>query len=210
MAITDAGRTSPARSTAEAQRTRVVAHAVRVFARTGYHATPVTDVAAAAGISPAYIFRLFPGKLGLFVAAVEHCYELMRRAMERGADTAPADADPGQVLAAMGDAYVELIRDRDVLMLALHAQSATDVPEIRRAVQRGVGEVVGTVRVLSGAEPHAVQQFMAVGLLCQLIVTADLDRVQADWAATLTTGIKHLDELHPDPVTGAVPAERSA
>lgn len=190
---------APARSTAEAQRTRVVTHAVQAFARTGYHATPVTDVAAAAGISAAYIFRLFPGKLGLFVAAVDHCYELMRATMERGAATAPDDADAGQVLAAMGDAYVELIRDRDVLMLALHAQSATDVPEIRAAVQRGVGKVVRAVTVLSGAEPPAVQQFMAVGLLCQLIVTADLDSVQADWADTLTAGIRHLDELHPDP-----------
>lgn len=198
MAI-DTTAAAPARSTAEAQRTRVVTHAVRVFARTGYHATPVTDVAAAAGISAAYVFRLFPGKLGLFVAAVDHCYERMRTTMERGAANAPDDADAGQVLAAMGDAYVELIRDRDVLLLALHAQSATDVPEIRAAVQRGVGEVVRAVTLLSGAEPVAVQQFMAVGLLCQLIVTADLDSVQADWADTLTAGIRHLDELHPDP-----------
>lgn len=186
------------RSTADAQRSRVVGHAVRVFARTGYHATPVTDVAQAAGISPAYVFRLFPGKLGLFLAAVEHCYALMRSAMEDGAKAAPAGADPGQVLEAMGDAYVQLIRDRDVLMLALHAQSASEVPQIREAVQRGVGEVVSTVRVLSGADEPAVQQFMAVGLLCQLIVTADLDRVDADWARTLTAGIRHLDELHPD------------
>lgn len=175
----------------------MVSHAVHVFARTGYHATPVTDVAAAAGISAAYIFRLFPGKLGLFVAAVDHCYARMRQAMQDGAAAAPAEAGPEAVLGAMGDAYVDLIRDRDVLMLALHAQSASEVPEIRAAVQRGIGDVVTTVSALSGAGDHAVQQFMAVGLLCQLIVTADLDGLQTDWARSLTAGIRHLDELHP-------------
>lgn len=196
--MTTTGATTRARSTAEAQRARVVSHAVHVFARTGYHATPVTDVAVSAGISAAYIFRLFPGKLGLFVAAVDHCYEQMRGAMQEGAKAAPDDGTPEQVLGAMADAYVALIRDRDLLMLSLHAQSASEVPEIRQAVQRGVGEVVSTVTVLSGAEAPAVQQFMAVGLLCQLIVTADLDRVPADWARTLTDGVRHLDGLHAD------------
>lgn len=191
------GRSASLRSTSGAQRVNVVAQAVAVFAKNGYYATPVTDVAAAARISPAYVFRLFPTKLGLFVAAVEHCYELMRKTMERGAEAADPGSDSEQLLAAMGDAYVELIRDRSVLMLALHAQSASDVPEIRQAVQRGVGKVVETVSALSGARPYAVQQFMAVGLLCQLIVTADLDNVDASWARTLTAGIRHLDELHP-------------
>lgn len=57
------------RSTAEARRVTVLNTAVSVFARAGFHATPVTAVAAAAGISEAYVFRLFSGKLGLFVAA---------------------------------------------------------------------------------------------------------------------------------------------
>lgn len=190
-------RDNRARSTADAQRSRVVKHAVRVFARTGYHGTPVSEVAEAAGISAAYIFRLFAGKLGLFVAAVEHCYGQMAVAMTSGARDAPDDADAEQVLAAMGEAYVHLIRDRDLLMLSLHAQAASDVPEIRAAVRRGLADVVGTVQALSGAGPAAVQRFMAVGMLCQLIVTADLDGVDADWARGLTDGVQHLPDLRP-------------
>ena len=37
----------------------------------------------------------------------------------------------------MSAAYVELIRDRNLIMLQVHAQSACDVPEIRDAVRRG-------------------------------------------------------------------------
>ncbi|GAB7192652.1 TetR/AcrR family transcriptional regulator [Kineococcus sp. NUM-3379] len=183
--------TTSSRSTAEAQRARVVASAVRVFARTGYHATPVTDVAADAGISPAYVFRLFPGKLALFVAAVDHCFERVVEALAAGAERAP-DGSAQERLEAMGDAYAELIADRDLLMLQVHAQSAGDIPEVRDALRRGLSSVVAAVGDRSLAEPAAVQRFVAYGQLCHLIVTAELDGLDASWAQTLTAGMRHL------------------
>ena len=102
------------RSTADAQRVRVLASALGAFARTGYHATPVSEVAAGAGISTAYVFRLFPGKLALFTAAIDHCYEQVARALAVGADGAGEDA--AHRLAAMADAYADLIADRRLLM----------------------------------------------------------------------------------------------
>ncbi|GAB7192659.1 TetR/AcrR family transcriptional regulator [Kineococcus sp. NUM-3379] len=179
------------RSTAEAQRARVVASAVRVFARTGYHATPVTDVATDAGISPAYVFRLFPGKLALFVAAVDHCYAIIAGAVTEGARRAPGGF-PEQRLAAMADAYAELIADGDLLMFQVHAQSASDVPEVREAVRRGLAGLVTAAREASGADEGAVQRFVAYGQLCHLIVTAGLDGLDTSWARTLTAGMRHL------------------
>ena len=183
--------TTSARSTAEVQRARVVSSAVKVFDHTGYHATPVTDVAAEAGISPAYVFRLFPGKLALFVAAVEHCYRRVVQALAEGADAAGGDS-PAERLEAMGDAYARLIADRDLLMLQVHAQSAGDIPEVREAVRSGLASVVDVVRERSLADPAAVQRFIAYGQLCHLIVTAELDDVDASWARTLTEGMRHL------------------
>ncbi|MEW1957040.1 TetR/AcrR family transcriptional regulator [Kineococcus sp. NPDC059986] len=178
------------RSTAEAQRALVVASATRVFARAGYHATPVTAVAADAGISPAYVFRLFDGKLGLFLAAVDHCYARVVEALTSGAEQA-SDRSPAGLLEAMGLAYAHLITDRDLLMLQVHAQSASDVPEVRDALRRGLASVVGTVDQLTGAGPDEVQRFMAWGQLCHLVVMADLDEVPGSWASTLTQGIRH-------------------
>ncbi|GAA4983673.1 TetR/AcrR family transcriptional regulator [Kineococcus glutinatus] len=183
--------TTSSRSTAQAQRSRVTASAVRVFARTGYHATPVTDVATEAGISPAYVFRLFPGKLAVFVAAVEHCYGRVLEALQEGADRA-AGAGAAEVLAAMGDAYAELIADRDLMMLQVHAQSAADVPEVGEAVRRGLAAIVALAKERSGADDAAVQRFIAYGQLCHLIVTTGLDEVDAAWARTLTTGVRHV------------------
>lgn len=178
------------RSTAGARRATVLHRAVPVFARHGYHATPVTEVAEAAGISQAYVFRLFKGKLELFVAVLDHCYELVLRTLRTSGESA-SGASPQEVLDAMGDAYADLISDRDLLMLQIHAQSASDIPEVREAIRRGYAAVVSLARELSGGTEEQVQQFIAMGQLCHLIVSAQLDGVEAAWARTLTRGIRH-------------------
>src|SRR3954469_383947 len=150
----------PPRSTADARRLTVVSRAVTVFGRAGYHATPVTEVAEAAGISQAYVFRLFNGKLGLFVAAVDHCYEQILAGFEAAADRVK-EGSPEQILEAMGDAYAEMIADRDLLMLQVHAQSAADVPEIREALHRGYAEIVDFAKQRSHASDEQVQSFVA-------------------------------------------------
>ncbi|MFY1619086.1 TetR/AcrR family transcriptional regulator [Micromonospora sp. WMMD736] len=178
------------RSTAEARRAVVLNAAVSAFARTGFHATPVTAVAAAAGISEAYVFRLFSGKLGLFVAATEACFERIVAALEMGAERA-GDAGPDEILDAMGDAYADLIADRDLLLLQVQAQAVTDVPEIAEAVRAGYRRVATFVQSRSGADDAQVQQFFAYGQLCHLIVTAGLEQVPEPWARALTAGFRH-------------------
>lgn len=54
---------------AAATRRRILEHAQRKFARHGYTAVTVKDVADAAGVSPNLITRYFGGKDGLFLAA---------------------------------------------------------------------------------------------------------------------------------------------
>ncbi|PPH52548.1 TetR/AcrR family transcriptional regulator [Rathayibacter sp. AY1E2] len=180
------------RSTAEAQRERITAAALHVFARTGYAATPITEVAAEAGVSPAYVFRLFPGKLGVFVAAVDRCYEQVASTLAAAGKASPS-SDPADRLEAMTVAYIDLIADRDLIMLQSQAQSACEVPEIREAVRRGISAVVRTVTVVSGADGPAVQRFVAYGQLCHLIVQTDLGGVDSEWARIVSDGIRHRD-----------------
>lgn len=179
------------RSTAGERRSVVIRHAVAVFARTGYHATPVSDVAAAADISQGYVIRLFGTKLELFVAVVDHCFDRIVSALSDAADGADTE-QPEAALTAMGDAYAELIGDRDLLMIQVHAQSAADIPEIRDAMRRGLAAVVDLARDRSHAEQAAIQRFIAYGQLCHLIVTADLEGLDEQWAGALTDGMRHL------------------
>jgi AcrR family transcriptional regulator len=132
-------------STSDARRYAVVDAAVAEFARTGFHSTPISAVATRAAISPAYVFKLFPGKVSLFVAALDRCYEQVVHALSNGAARADG-AGPDKILYEMGGAYAELIADRNLLMLQVHAQSAADTPEIADAVRRGLEKVTEFVR----------------------------------------------------------------
>jgi AcrR family transcriptional regulator len=178
-------------STSENRREAVIENALSVFAASGYLGTPVTDIAKRAKISTAYVFKLFPSKEELFVAALERCFELILAALAKGADES-ADQAPEPVLFAMGGAYAALIADRKLLLLQIHAQSAASVPEIGKAFRKGLETVVRFAKSRSNAPDELVQRFMAYGQLCHLITTVGLDKSPAPWARVLTKGIRHV------------------
>lgn len=179
-------------STAESRRPAIVAAALRGFSRGGYGGTTVADIARDAGISSAYVFKLFPGKERLFVAAVDDCFDRIEATLESAAASSHA-ATPPEVLDAMGDAYAELITDRTLLLIQVHAQSVASVPAIGDALRDGLARITRVAKDRSGADDAAVQRFIAYGQLCHLIATADIAEVDAEWARTLSSGIRHLD-----------------
>jgi AcrR family transcriptional regulator len=178
---------SPARqlSTAAERREALVEAAIGVFAERGYHGTPTTEVAKAAGISQAYLFRLFPTKAELYVAAIERCYERLWDAMSRGADAArAAGLDP---LDGMALAYLDLTRDRTILRATLHAFASAmeDDPAIREAVRRGYGELYMRAQQASGADADSMRSFFAQGMLCTILAGMDGEAIDAQWAREL-------------------------
>lgn len=178
-------------STAEERRETVLRTAIGTFAARGYFGTTTTEVAKEAGISQSYVYRLFPNKESLFVAVVERCFVQVRACLERA--VAEAQGSSAQVvLDAMGDAYATLITDNDLVLIQLHAQAAAvSEPAVRQAVRQGYARVVEYVRGASGGDESHVQDFFARGMLCHLIVSIGAEEVDAPWARTLTTGIRH-------------------
>jgi AcrR family transcriptional regulator len=69
----------------------VVAAAVRVFTRDGYRAARMSDVARAAGLSEAALYRYVESKEGLFVLAIRHALLLE----ELPPETGPGGEGPG-------------------------------------------------------------------------------------------------------------------
>lgn len=178
-------------STAEERRETVLRTAIGAFAARGYFGTTTTEVAKAAGISQAYVYRLFPNKEALFTAVVEHCFVQVRASFERGAAEATGST-PEAVLESMGDAYARLISDNDLLLVQLHAQAAAiSAPAVRDAVRAGYARTVEYVRGASGGSAQQIQQFFATGMLCHLIVAIDANAVDAPWTRTLSAGITH-------------------
>jgi AcrR family transcriptional regulator len=160
-----------ARMPAAARREAIVAAAMTEFAATGYAGTPVEAIARRVGVTQPYVFRLFGTKKALFLAAVRACFgrtgrlfaEVGERARRQGA------AQPADVLRALGVAYGELLADRDLLRLQLHAYAACDDPEIRAAVTDEMRAVYRTVAGLSGADRTALDAWFRTGMALNVL-----------------------------------------
>ena len=63
------------RQTAEQRRGAVLDAATHEFGLRGLHGASTEDIAAAAGISQPYLFRLFGSKKGLYLAASQRCID---------------------------------------------------------------------------------------------------------------------------------------
>lgn len=179
-------------STAEARREDVLNAAMRVAAEQGLQA-PTSAVAKAAGISHAYLFRLFPTKVDLATALMERVHEEIHTTF--GSAAAQARAAGEDPLEAMGEAYVELIqRDRDLLKVQLqgHAAAVSD-PAMQAVMRRGFGTLVEFVRAQTDADDAALDAFFATGMLLNVLGAMDAFELDEPWAKTMCKAQDTLD-----------------
>jgi len=162
---------SPARSSSEERRQQLIDAAVKEFAANGFHATSTTVIAKRAGISQPYVYALFPSKQELFLAANERVVERIRGAF---AEAARGLTDPADRLDAMGEAYLGFLEDRDEIMFQHQANAAAGDPGLREPVRREFMRLIDDVGRLSGAPDEDVWNFMAKGMLLNVIAALDL------------------------------------
>ena len=157
------------RLSAEERRATILAAAVVEFASYGLHGTSTEAIAKRAEISQPYIFRLFGTKKDLFLAT---CLLVDQRIL--ALFRAAAEANPANALEAMGEAYEQLLRQRDELLVLLHSFAACKDPEIQQVVREGFAEIIQYVRQASGAPADQLWQFMAFGMLGTITSAIDL------------------------------------
>ncbi|MGW0694912.1 TetR/AcrR family transcriptional regulator [Streptomyces sp. NPDC002738] len=164
------------------RRTMVLQAAISAFAERGYYGTPTTEIAKRARISQPYIFKLFLTKERLFIAAIDYYTERILACFRR----AVADSmDSSQTFKFLSRAYTDLMSDRDLLMVQLHAQSACSEPAIREAVQRSLERQIEFVWAITGGTDEEVKAFFGAGTLSHLILAVDAQAVDDRWARTL-------------------------
>ncbi|HVP01661.1 MAG TPA: helix-turn-helix domain-containing protein [Solirubrobacteraceae bacterium] len=185
--MTPAERAARRLQTADERREDVLAAARPQFARKGFYGTPTAEIARDAGISQAYLFRLFPTKEELFIAVTERCMEAVGEAFRRAA--APHAGDEDAMFAAMGEAYEGLLADRDMLLAQLQAYAACEEPAIGDAVRRRYGLLVDMVRETTGAAEERVTAFFATGMLLTVIAAIGAHELDEPWARSLMAGI---------------------
>jgi AcrR family transcriptional regulator len=172
-------------STADQRREDVLRTAMKVVGPRGLYGTSTMDVAAAAGISQAYLFRLFPTKSELFVAVLERSFQLIQDTMAEAAANARAGERP--VRDAMAEAYTNLLRDPEVLLTQLQGQAAATEPAVREALRRGFRMLYEMVDREWPTSPAEVQAFFAHGMLCNVIAAMQIGDLHERWAEVLTS-----------------------
>jgi AcrR family transcriptional regulator len=172
-------------STADERREDVLRAAMEVVGARGLYGTPTMDIAAAAGISQAYLFRLFPTKTELFVAVLERSFRRIHDTMLEAAAKARTEGQP--VKRAMAEAYTNLLLDPGLLLTQLQGQAAASEPAVRDELRNGFRMLYEMVEREWGASPAEIQAFFAHGMLCNVIAAMQIEDVHERWAEVLTT-----------------------
>jgi len=153
------------RLTAVERREDLVAAAIAEFAVTGCHGTPTDAIARRAGISQPYLFRLYGTKKELFLACIERCFDAVTETFRAASDGGPD---------ALGEAYLRMLEDRELLLFQMQTYAAGDDPGVRDLARRRCERLWEEVAGLSGASRDEVRGFAGAGMLLDVAASIGL------------------------------------
>ena len=169
-----------------ARRDQIIAAALACFARAGYHATTMDDVAAQAGVSKGTPYLYFPGKEALFIALHEKwdC-GISDRVTAAIAALGPARrSSPRRVLHAVADAVAGHVQEEaDACRVLMEARAmAAHEPAVAAAVQAADGRIHAQLEDLIAAGVRAGEWPAAVDPALEArLFTAGLYALMAQW-----------------------------
>jgi AcrR family transcriptional regulator len=192
------------RRSAEERREDVLQAALLEFAMGGPERTSTSDIAERAGISQPYLYRLYPTKQALFLAAIERTFEKVCALFEQ----CVGDKTGEEAREAMALAYSELLSsDRTFLKLQMQAYAAsTDDEEVRKVTMRCYARLWDEVVTLTGMTTEETREFFAFGMLCNVAAAFGLDLVEAK-TADKANGTNTYAELFAQRLLGALVTE---
>lgn len=169
---------------ADERRESVIRAAMSEFAHGGYKGTSTEAIARRVGVSQPYLFRLFPNKQAIFLAAAVRCMDTTREVIGAAAEGVPQD----EKLSRMAIAYQELIHDNPELLL-MQMQTYVAVAAAEAAGDHEFGEVVrdrwqrlwDTVHLELGAEVNETTVFLAYGMLINTLVSLGFPAGHRNW-----------------------------
>jgi AcrR family transcriptional regulator len=185
-------------------RAELLAAAARVFARRGYDAASVAEIAEEAGYSHGAVYSNFAGKEELFLALYEEW--VAKRVAEIEATFSREGTLAERARAAADDWLRRFARDPDPFLLRLEftARAVRD-PKLRRKLGTRVGAVPLAIRRLveEGAEAEGVElplppeelalalQALSLGLALEALGNPDAVRpgIGGDFAALLVDSL---------------------
>ncbi|MGW2346702.1 TetR/AcrR family transcriptional regulator [Streptomyces sp. NPDC001661] len=173
------------RMSAEERRESVVRAAITEFARGGYNGTSTEAIAKRVGVSQPYLFRLFPGKQAIFLAAAQRCCQDITKVFQRASEGAEGE----EAVQCMGDAYQALIaEDPEKLLMqmqiyvAVAAAEAAGDREFGESLRASWMEMYDVANLAMGADIGETTQFLAFGMLINVLVSMGFKPDHRVWA----------------------------
>jgi AcrR family transcriptional regulator len=173
------------RKSAEVRREEILEAAMAEFAVGGLHGTPTEAIAARAGISQPYLFRLFGTKKELFLETVRRGFRHILGVFQEAAARNPE----GDLFLSMGHSYGDIRRDRARLMFQMQAYAACDDAEVREVVREEFASIYTFVETVLEDE-EAVRDFFATGMLINVAAAMELQALDEDWAHRFLAGCR--------------------
>jgi AcrR family transcriptional regulator len=168
------------------RRSQVLGIAAGEFANHGLHGASIEAIAREAGITQAYVFRMFGTKKALFLELVGAAFDRFSDGMSQAAQGARGLS----ALALMGARYYESLADRTTLLLQLQGFAACGDSEVRDLVRTRLGRMWDTVADTTGLDPVTVKSFLAFGMLLNNLAALDVDDLDEPWAKGVRTRIQ--------------------
>ncbi|MFT4042498.1 MAG: TetR/AcrR family transcriptional regulator [Gordonia sp. (in: high G+C Gram-positive bacteria)] len=166
------------------RRRQILQIASEEFAAGGLHGASMDSIARQAGITQAYIFRIFGTKKALFLEVMIAAFDRLTEGMQNAA----GHASGHDALSLMGAKYYALLADRSSLLLQLQGFAACGDAEVRNAVRESFGRMWKTIADITGLDAVTIKAFLAFGMLLNnaaALQVADLTEPWADGVQTV-------------------------
>ncbi len=153
------------RMKSEDRRELILQAATDVFGQYGYYGATTDQIARAAGVSQPYVVRMFGTKEKLFIEVIERALQFILVSFRAVIAESRADLQ-----SRLGSAYVELLRQRGLLLSLMHSFVLGGDPVIGPRAREGFLEVYQFLRDEAGLAPAEAQSFLEGGMLLNTLV----------------------------------------
>jgi len=163
------------------RRELILASATEVFGERGYAGATTDGIARAAGISQAYVVRMFGSKETLFIEVLNR--SLMRLVAEFRAVIAAHRAsgdDDAELPMKLGVSYIDMIADRGILLSLMQSFAQGHDRVIGEAARCGFLDIYRLLRDEAGLSPEDANLFLAQGMLMNTLLGMQLQTSYGD------------------------------
>ncbi|SEJ09094.1 TetR/AcrR family transcriptional regulator [Demequina mangrovi] len=172
--------TTEGRLTSDDRREQILAAATVVFGDKGYAGGTTDAIARQAGISQAYVVRMFGSKENLFLEVARRATGRLRVAFRDVIAGFTGDETNLERQVALGRAYGELVADRGILLSLLHLFGLGQDPVFGPEARECFLDVYRIVRDEAGFSATEASEFFARGMLNTILLAMGMPERRDD------------------------------